>query len=1262
MEIVRAYLHFTTGSAAIPTSFTPLQQLILYNDHLVGSSFINELRQWKSKAERRRNDETTDESETEDDHRRPDSVPTPSQPTAFVAPTVPIVQPRPTYPSYVIPGVRRVVAPLPDHGDPSSSSNSSHDRKKRKARKSKRDRPKTPDEVLRADRKKERKNEKKSAKLYKLLLAGTSQQKMQPLRHVSDQIKRSAEWRKWINTLNFVFMQDSNTRQIIDSRTLRINSTANIPGYALEAASNVIRAQVNENMQHHLRQVDELDAVSLLLTLENYCTPSDPSVRSLMQSDIRYLRMLPTENGTQLMSRYQRMVDDAAHYNIFLEESELIDILLEALYSGSEQQTRVYGALIMQLRLQRSAEESKQRGEFDPLTLLSVGRAVDAIDHHTSAQKSRRTNTKFQQQPSQRTPASSQFRRGRTNTANQVTPQANQVQVAAGKPFKMQCWACGGNHHLKDHPGMTEEEKSAIYEKRYHDKKPNKSDDSKKSSNTHRGNTPSTTVRTVLKKSSHKGKDKNATSAHVNWCQNNSSPDSGETANWVIESSVRDTENESSDEHMSVEMFEEDNPLLIEVFKEYLTEPHPRRIEVGRLFDDIIKFTKTTGKSVPLEDVPYWMDDDSQDWSHSDQTMDSSRISRQYESFQDVFITAEEKEPQVAVTQEDDSSGLFSDTTSDKIDKEDIPSDDSFLPSYNMSDDDSYQANMVLNKCKVKHAFIGIPPVHEHEGLGQDWQNYWLPDSGTSANMTPYISDLDPSSIEEYDSRVTVANKRQSIVTHRGNVRLRLRHYLTDEEIIWELSNVLVCPDLGRRLISTDVLNSHQHDVKFTQETVDFHLRMEDLSGSYGDVFAHTVVKIPKRYNYRKDTNSLHWPFDALRSASQVGKGPKSFLVSPAIPTHMSSHDDLQPFYAHSSIEENNNESSSAAYPHTTCTMMTSLDDDAPASPATSKEYVDFKPIPGKRQVGSNLLHQRLGHRSMPALMLGHKDDIWSDVCIKHEPEPICATCKISFARKTNRSKQPPSNATTIPGRSVVADLQYNPFPVGLTKATHFTYYMLIVDVASTYTVLMGLNKINSKEVIRLLNIYRTLFRPDMNSDDPVTANLHQLTQFHSDAGSQFNSPKFLNDCIAIKGIAVTLAAPKHQEMNGLCERTWQSVRNLAFSFMNHARVGEQFGDMALEHAWKVFNVLPIKGLIKDDLATTPYAMFFNRKPPIRKFRTLFCPCFYKTYDRTRKDLKTDAVRTFNTKNHPQRGLPGIFVGIPRGQAGFLVYNTAQNP
>jgi hypothetical protein len=63
---------------------------------------------------------------------------------------------------------------------------------------------------------------------------------------------------------------------------------------------------------------------------------------------------------------------------------------------------------------------------------------------------------------------------------------------------------------------------------------------------------------------------------------------------------------------------------------------------------------------------------------------------------------------------------------------------------------------------------------------------------------------------------------------------------------------------------------------------------------------------------------------------------------------------------------------------------------------------------------------------------------------------------------------------------------------------------------------------------------------------------------------------------------------------------------------MNHTRVGEEFGDMALKQTWKVFSVLLLRNILQGNITTTPYKLHYSRKPSMHKFHVLFCQCVYK--------------------------------------------------
>ena len=79
----------------------------------------------------------------------------------------------------------------------------------------------------------------------------------------------------------------------------------------------------------------------------------------------------------------------------------------------------------------------------------------------------------------------------------------------------------------------------------------------------------------------------------------------------------------------------------------------------------------------------------------------------------------------------------------------------------------------------------------------------------------------------------------------------------------------------------------------------------------------------------------------------------------------------------------------------------------------------------------------------------------------------------------------------------------------------------------------------------------------------------------------------------------MTLAAPKHQEMNGQVEVKWRTLRTIAHSFMVHARFLEAYIHFALIYTTdKIFPVLAIKYLIKEDVnKTTPFKLAKSTKP-----------------------------------------------------------------
>ena len=117
-----------------------------------------------------------------------------------------------------------------------------------------------------------------------------------------------------------------------------------------------------------------------------------------------------------------------------------------------------------------------------------------------------------------------------------------------------------------------------------------------------------------------------------------------------------------------------------------------------------------------------------------------------------------------------------------------------------------------------------------------------------------------------------------------------------------------------------------------------------------------------------------------------------------------------------------------------------------------------------------------------------------------------------------------------------------------MTSDTTFSNYLLIVDAYSKITELYGMEKITTEEVMEKLDIFQSRF----GKIDQF--GWCDLERFSADAGTQFTSKEFKDECQTRRG-RLTLAAPEHQEMNGQVEVTWRKLLTVAHSLMVHARV-----------------------------------------------------------------------------------------------------------
>ena len=138
------------------------------------------------------------------------------------------------------------------------------------------------------------------------------------------------------------------------------------------------------------------------------------------------------------------------------------------------------------------------------------------------------------------------------------------------------------------------------------------------------------------------------------------------------------------------------------------------------------------------------------------------------------------------------------------------------------------------------------------------------------------------------------------------------------------------------------------------------------------------------------------------------------------------------------------------------------------------------------------------------------------------------------------------------PFKWVFMDVIPSTSPKSLTNDTNFKNYLLIVDAYTKIPKLYGMENITTAEVMDKLDMFQSRF----GKIDQF--GWWDLERILADAGTQFTLTELKEEC-KTRGVRLTLAAPKHQEMNGQVEVTWITLRTIAHSLMVHARVPESY-------------------------------------------------------------------------------------------------------
>jgi hypothetical protein len=152
-----------------------------------------------------------------------------------------------------------------------------------------------------------------------------------------------------------------------------------------------------------------------------------------------------------------------------------------------------------------------------------------------------------------------------------------------------------------------------------------------------------------------------------------------------------------------------------------------------------------------------------------------------------------------------------------------------------------------------------------------------------------------------------------------------------------------------------------------------------------------------------------------------------------------------------------------------------------------------------------------------------------------------------------------------------------------------YRYALILVDVSTRNCWMYGLSSLTSNHIIAALEA----FRSDANGIPK---------KFHSDFDKKLIGGKALK-WINANNSKIIAANAGRQSSNGLVERTWRTIIQMAQAYITEKQVGREFWFYAITHAASMINQVP--GRLGRKL-TTPFELVHNVKPDSKTWFELF--------------------------------------------------------
>jgi len=193
-----------------------------------------------------------------------------------------------------------------------------------------------------------------------------------------------------------------------------------------------------------------------------------------------------------------------------------------------------------------------------------------------------------------------------------------------------------------------------------------------------------------------------------------------------------------------------------------------------------------------------------------------------------------------------------------------------------------------------------------------------------------------------------------------------------------------------------------------------------------------------------------------------------------------------------------------------------------------------------------------------------------------------------------------------------------------------FRYALVLVDVATRYCWLYGLTSLTSRSIVSALETFR--------SDAGAVPRT-----FHADFDKKLIGGKALKWIVEQRSRIIAAPAGR-QSSNGLVERTWRTLVQMARAYITDKQVGREFWYYAILHASRMLNQIP--GRLGRKL-TTPFELVHNHKPDARTWLQPFSLGFFSRQE----------DNTSSRSNTEDQALVGIAIGRDDKTNAVTFYN-----